>query len=1096
MPKFFSRTFGKKKNKKTKDEGDSKSEGDTGEASETSAGDGVGPLDFPDDCEGNTSGTDLVFVHGLRGSRLKTWSSGDIFWPRSLLKDDVKNARVITWGYDASVANVFTYASKESIFGHADTLLSDLARLRRGITRPIVFICHSLGGLVVKEALFKSATYNSHRRHPILGEIYTSTIGVIFLGTPHRGSSQETLGEVVANVAKLSLRQPNKQLLQTLKPDSHILENQRDQFTTISSNLNIVCIREELPTGAGLIVEEASASYDGFNVRRDAINANHMNIVKFASKEDEGYKRILGHINDIRNVQQLEIQQNILKALEFPTIHDREDGIDEAYAQTCSWILGHQSTTEASPKPSQFSSWLKNNETFFWISGKAGCGKSTLMKYVYQNDKTKEELSLWADGKDLLLAGYFFFDRGNEDQKSREGMLRSILHKILSARRDLIPKVFGQFFGDMLPLPQRFISWNSLSDAFISMLDHLRNSKICLFLDGLDEYRMIDRMDEYTEEELDLIYDGANEDEAWGQSTWIRDGHREITQFLRRFKNCDDVKVCVSSRELVVFEQEFRSFPRLQVHEHTVESIAQYCDGRLTEDAPDLIDHTEFVSSITEKSRGVFLWVRIVVDMLIDGSANGDSKEELLENLDDLPPRLGGKNGLYMRMVQTIERKYLPETKRLFQLVIQWASYASHIPFDIITLFLAEQGHLELDSEQEMRARKDKVLLKSWEESRPRWTDLQRRLKSRCGGLLEGTEKVQFMHQTAKEFMSRKYLWDKLFLNCVGFVGKSDMDLALLSGLIRRLKCCREATFGPGSLDDLRYFNDGLGLKIPDPSGIPGPPERGCKLLTSAITCTNSLSRTCDRLDHYVELLDELDNVFSQFARNWKDGLSDSLRRSPIANASWVVFCFRPALARTSANFKLESFLELAVLHDFFPYVEAKIRLKGVPRSQLQSLLLRATWTLGADWGVDGWGFYEAPKPELSELLLQEGADPNYRVVGSDVATASEEGGTVWTSLLGGGIIKQNFPWEEFMLGRWIPTVKIFLRYGADPTVQWPWPYDGEGKRAIEIATPGAIINAALADKPQYKEDFTDIMELLDKAKTNLGDSMAQRNQE
>jgi protein SERAC1 len=120
-------------------------------------------------------------------------------------------------------------------------------------TRSIVFICHSLGGLVVKEALIKSAAYNSHRRHPTLAEIYASTIGVIFLGTPHRGSDQETLGEVAANVAKLSFRQPNKQLLQTLKRESHILESQRDQFTTISSNLSIVCIREELPTGVGLV---------------------------------------------------------------------------------------------------------------------------------------------------------------------------------------------------------------------------------------------------------------------------------------------------------------------------------------------------------------------------------------------------------------------------------------------------------------------------------------------------------------------------------------------------------------------------------------------------------------------------------------------------------------------------------------------------------------------------------------------------------------------------------------------------------------------------------------------------------------------------
>lgn len=105
----------------------------TGEGSATLAYEGVGPLDFPGDCGGNGSGVDLVFVHGLRGSRWKTWSSGDVFWPRDLLRDDVKSARVVTWGYDANVANAFTYASKESIFGHADTLLSDLARLRSEI---------------------------------------------------------------------------------------------------------------------------------------------------------------------------------------------------------------------------------------------------------------------------------------------------------------------------------------------------------------------------------------------------------------------------------------------------------------------------------------------------------------------------------------------------------------------------------------------------------------------------------------------------------------------------------------------------------------------------------------------------------------------------------------------------------------------------------------------------------------------------------------------------------------------------------------------------------------------------------------------------
>ncbi|KAI9774253.1 MAG: hypothetical protein M1840_004147, partial [Geoglossum simile] len=246
------------------------------------------------------SGVDIVFVHGLRGNSLRAWSKGVVCWPRDLLKIDIQDAsydtRIITWGYDSSAANVFSYASKGSIFGHAETLLEDLSRLRAGKARPVIFLGHSLGGLVIKQALIKSAEYNSHGRHPTLGEIYASTKGVIFLGTPHRGSDKESLGEVVSKVAKFSFRQPNEQLLQTLKPDSHILENQRDQFTTISKDLSMVCIREELPTAFGMIVSESSANIDGFHVRRDAINANHTDMVKFDNRGDVGYQRVCGHI--------------------------------------------------------------------------------------------------------------------------------------------------------------------------------------------------------------------------------------------------------------------------------------------------------------------------------------------------------------------------------------------------------------------------------------------------------------------------------------------------------------------------------------------------------------------------------------------------------------------------------------------------------------------------------------------------------------------------------------------------------------------------------------------------------------------------------
>lgn len=117
MPNLFRRVLGKK----------------VEEASDAEFSVEVGPLVCLEGCGGPASGVDLVFVHGLRGSRQKTWSRDGVFWPQDLLKDDLEKIRVISWGYDASIANAFAYASKESLFGHATTLLNDLAGLGRGI---------------------------------------------------------------------------------------------------------------------------------------------------------------------------------------------------------------------------------------------------------------------------------------------------------------------------------------------------------------------------------------------------------------------------------------------------------------------------------------------------------------------------------------------------------------------------------------------------------------------------------------------------------------------------------------------------------------------------------------------------------------------------------------------------------------------------------------------------------------------------------------------------------------------------------------------------------------------------------------------------
>jgi hypothetical protein len=86
-----------------------------------------------------------------------------------------------------------------------------------------------------------------------MAAIYGNTTGVIFLGTPHRGSEKRAYGEILSKIAKLTLRRPNAQLLRVLWRDSDAIERQRHEFTTVSKSMLIFCIREELNTAIGMV---------------------------------------------------------------------------------------------------------------------------------------------------------------------------------------------------------------------------------------------------------------------------------------------------------------------------------------------------------------------------------------------------------------------------------------------------------------------------------------------------------------------------------------------------------------------------------------------------------------------------------------------------------------------------------------------------------------------------------------------------------------------------------------------------------------------------------------------------------------------------
>jgi hypothetical protein len=127
----------------------------TQDSAEVAKGDRLGMFVYEDQEENDPDAIDIVALHGLNGHWEKTWQSSirkgeQVVWLRDLLPQQIPHARIMSFGYDSvlqfskSVADIGTFAEQ---------LLEDLISRRNGLAakRPIIFICHSLGGIVVKK---------------------------------------------------------------------------------------------------------------------------------------------------------------------------------------------------------------------------------------------------------------------------------------------------------------------------------------------------------------------------------------------------------------------------------------------------------------------------------------------------------------------------------------------------------------------------------------------------------------------------------------------------------------------------------------------------------------------------------------------------------------------------------------------------------------------------------------------------------------------------------------------------------------------------------------------------------------------------------
>ncbi|KAL4797749.1 hypothetical protein BDV19DRAFT_387178 [Aspergillus venezuelensis] len=302
-------------------------------------------------------------------------------------------------------------------------------------------------------------------------------------------------------------------------------------------------------------------------------------------------------------------QSRVLKGLRFEGMNDRFEAMRSPHSDNLDWLIDE----------------LKN--------------------------MADHRLNKWAtrDGKTLFKGRFYCWKPGSDMQNSRKGLVKGLLQSIADNSPGLIPTLFPNEWNASMGDPDIFFdSADNLETAYHSLrsLDiFYEKHKFAIFRDALDEYGS----DEYGKETIDLM--------------------RELTEW--NAKHQDNVKICVSSRLNTDFLRHFDGYPELRLHDVNREAIEQTVSTtlrgntdlvNLARNCPERIKN--FISTVTSKSEGVFLWTTYVLRHLERGLRKGDSLDELDAKVEKLPTEM---DDLFFNLLTSIDSDYQEEAYALLQ---------------------------------------------------------------------------------------------------------------------------------------------------------------------------------------------------------------------------------------------------------------------------------------------------------------------------------------------------------------------------------------------------------------------------------------------
>lgn len=265
---------------------------------------------------------DLIFVHGLGGGSSKTWTkskSPQNFWPAWLPRDeDFRHVRIHSYGYNSDWTSMKADISNLSDFSLGLlNVLKYAETLRKPSDLPLIFVAHSMGGLVVKKA------YLLGRQDATFHHVAMRIRAITFLATPHRGSDG---AQVLNSILRLAFSHAPRQYLDELQRNSVSLQSINEDFRHVADDVELYSFYETVKTnfflgnvGNVMIVDKSSATLDYKHEHRFPIQTNHRGICKFEKPKDPNYMLIRSVLCDIVKAEGKERE---CKALALQTFCD------------------------------------------------------------------------------------------------------------------------------------------------------------------------------------------------------------------------------------------------------------------------------------------------------------------------------------------------------------------------------------------------------------------------------------------------------------------------------------------------------------------------------------------------------------------------------------------------------------------------------------------------------------------------------------------------------------------------------------------------------------------------------------------------------